>query len=147
VHGLLLDLQTGKLDWVVNGYDTLQAVAPQGVPERVAAPKPGEAMESLGAFKDFAMGEMKFPEMKIGEMATQVGNVLSQEARKVETQIGQQIAPAAASVAEVAGKVAHYAEQNWPKAPPIHVKPSALPPMKKNPLPPPIRPKADFRRG
>jgi carbonic anhydrase len=147
VHGLLLDLQTGKLDWVVNGYDTLQAVASPGAPEAIAAPKLGATMEPLGAFKDFAMGEMKFPEMKIGELATQAGNVLSQEARKLETQIGQQLAPAAASVADVASKVAHYAEQNWPKAPPIHMKAPPLPPKKKNPLPPPIRPNADFRRG
>src|SRR5215831_3061978 len=25
VHGLMLDIETGKLDWVVNGYDTLQS--------------------------------------------------------------------------------------------------------------------------
>src|SRR5258708_6044830 len=66
VHGLLIDVATGKLDWVVNGYETFQAQLP---PELLgtAGPKIGGPLESLGAFKDFALGEMKFPEMKIGE--------------------------------------------------------------------------------
>jgi carbonic anhydrase len=70
VHGLLLDIETGKLDWVVNGYDTLLTHTPPG---NVALPKFGANLESLGAFKDFVMGEMKFPEMKIGETAAKIG--------------------------------------------------------------------------
>jgi len=62
VHGMLIDIETGKLDWVVNGYDTL----PLG--HAVPVPVP-HALGSLGSFKDFAMGEMKFPEMKIGDAA------------------------------------------------------------------------------
>ena len=70
VHGLLLDIETGKLDWVVNGYDTLLTHTP---PANVAPPKFGGNLESLGAFKDFVMGEMKFPEMKIGEALAKIG--------------------------------------------------------------------------
>src|SRR5436190_1829017 len=31
VHGLLMDIQTGKLEWLVNGYQTLSAAAPSFV--------------------------------------------------------------------------------------------------------------------
>jgi carbonic anhydrase len=63
VHGLIIDIATGKLDWVVNGYQTMplggQAAAPTHAP-----------LGNPGAFQDFEMGEMKFPEMKIGEAAS-----------------------------------------------------------------------------
>ena len=65
VHGLLLDIETGKLDWLVNGYETWQTL-----------PRPADAMkgtglmtEELGSFAAFNLGEMKFPETKIGETA------------------------------------------------------------------------------
>jgi carbonic anhydrase len=69
VHGLLLDIETGKLDWLVNGYETWQTL-----------PKPANAMkgtgpmtEELGSFAAFNLGEMKFPETKIGESAAKIG--------------------------------------------------------------------------
>ncbi len=64
VHGLMIDVETGKLDWVVNGYDTLPAKAQPQV-----AKSNFSSMAELGSFKEFAMGEMKFPEMKIGDAA------------------------------------------------------------------------------
>jgi carbonic anhydrase len=64
VHGLLLDIETGKLDWVVNGYDTLTTPA-----QPTMAKMDFASIGALGSFKDFEMGEMKFPEMKIGEAA------------------------------------------------------------------------------
>ena len=64
VHGLMIDVTSGKLDWVVNGYETLVAHA------HPATTKPAFAtMSAIGSFKDFDAGEMKFPEMKIGEAA------------------------------------------------------------------------------
>jgi carbonic anhydrase len=60
VHGLLADIETGKLDWVVNGYEKL--TQPQA--------QPSTALPHLSAFsslKDFELGEMKFPSTKIGE--------------------------------------------------------------------------------
>lgn len=67
VHGLVIDTQSGKLDWVVNGYE-----APVS---SVASQNPLAAMidktESvLGQMQDFKVGDMKFPETKIGDMAT-----------------------------------------------------------------------------
>jgi carbonic anhydrase len=148
VHGLLLDLETGKLDWVVNGYETMQTGAATAPPGDVAPPKIGDALESLGAFKDFAMGEMKFPETKIGEAAAQLEAKLSQEAAQIGAQARQKIAETAGTVDQVIGQVAQFADANWPKPPPIRVPPAPISPMKKKaPMPPPIRPRSDFRRG
>ena len=68
VHGLMVEIDTGKLEWVVNGYQTLEVVS---------QPKPsiGHVDESQDAMKHFAafqMGEMKFPNTKIGEVAIEV---------------------------------------------------------------------------
>jgi carbonic anhydrase len=146
VHGLLLDVGTGKLDWIVNGYDMLQTLAPPELPGNGAPPKFGGALESLGAFKEFAMGEMKFPDMKIGEVATNVEDRLSQEAGKIGAR-GElpNVAPVAGPVEPVAKQVAAFAEKNWPK-PPIRMPAPPLPPGTKAPLPPLIRPRADLRR-
>lgn len=109
VHGLMIDTETGKLDWVVNGYETLQTLAQPTMPKMDFA-----ALGSLGAFKDFDMGEMKFPEMKIGEAALP-GN------------------PLKSGIAPVLNLS--------PIPPPPIVKPP--PPLRpaKVPLPPPIRPR------
>ena len=154
VHGLMLDLQTGKLDWVVNGYDTLLT--------RPSAQTPSSHFASigeLGSFKEFSMGEMRFPEMKIGELAAKTQELGTKAVEEIGNKLNlQNVAPAAEKVANVAGEVAAFAEKNWPKPPPIRVSTplpglppalpkSPLPPIKKkNPLPPPIRPRADFRR-
>src|SRR5271170_7338509 len=65
VHGLLIDVGTGKLDWVVNGYDTLPTHSQPQIPKTEFA-----TIGILGSFKDFEMGEMRFPEMKIGDAAS-----------------------------------------------------------------------------
>ena len=64
VHGLMLDIETVKLDWVVNGYDALQSSVQSTMPKMDFT-----ALGTVGSFKDFEMGEMKFPEMKIGDAA------------------------------------------------------------------------------
>jgi carbonic anhydrase len=72
VHGLLQDVQTGRLEWLVNGYQALEAVTAAG-PARQAAP-----MESnpLAALPEFRIGELKFPEMKIGESASSMTSII-----------------------------------------------------------------------
>jgi carbonic anhydrase len=69
VHGLMIDIETGKLDWVVNGYDTLQTHVTPPMPKMDFA-----ALGATGSFKDFEMGEMNFPEMKIGEASAKIGS-------------------------------------------------------------------------
>src|SRR5262245_35136849 len=51
VHGLLVDIENGKLEWVVNGYETLGRASTQ----TASAPMP-----------EFKLGEMKFPDVQIG---------------------------------------------------------------------------------
>jgi carbonic anhydrase len=138
VHGLLIDVETGKLEWLVNGYEVKPSLPLKDIQMRVT-----DMMESLGAFKEFAMGEMKFPEMKIGEAAAHVDSKLSQAAPQIGMKLAEKVAPMAASVESVAGQVTSFAEKNWPK-PPLPARPSPLPPLKKPvkaPLPPPIRPR------
>ena len=128
VHGLVLDIETGKLEWVVNGYDTLPAPMQPTMPKMEFA-----ALGAGGSLKDFAMGEMKFPEMKIGEAAAKSVTAPPPLVRIVGTPLAEKQDATAARVAEVA-------EKNWPKAPP-----PTLPPLKKkNPPPPPIQPRPKF---
>ena len=138
VHGLLLDLATGKLDWVVNGYETLAAPASPGMP---GASLPG--METAGAFKGFDLGEMKFPEMKIGEAAAPVmpppPPIMPVPPEPPKIRLATPPEPAAA------GSAAEAMERFWPKPP---LPPSPLPPMRKpKPAPPPpVLPRPDLHR-
>ena len=68
VHGLLIDLKTGKLEWLVNGYQHFQTTA---VPESRAGKalqQADDALHTLGQIGNIAVGELKFPETKIGEL-------------------------------------------------------------------------------
>jgi carbonic anhydrase len=131
VHGLLLDIETGKLDVVVNGYEAWQAVPGQTEATKASSPISG-ALGSLGAFN---IGEMKFPEGKIGELATKAEDWLSQKVEKIEEAL-----PGTPEMkAAVAQKFVDYAEKHWPN--PSGSKPPKIP------LPPPLRPKIIPPRG
>jgi carbonic anhydrase len=71
VHGFMVDIQTGKLEWIVNGYENWQAVSQTGHigAGRSATP----AIGALGALAAFDMGDMKFPDQRIGDAAGQKG--------------------------------------------------------------------------
>lgn len=114
VHGLLVDIETGKVDWLVNGYDTIgnAAAAWNGVVKSA-----GETVDALKNFAEFKIGEMKFPETKIGEIVTKAEDWFS---KSIETHTA---APEAA-----------------PPATPPPVPPRI-------PMPPPFRPKIIIRRG
>ena len=73
VHGLLVDIATGKLEWIVNGYEVWQR--PASPVKNAFATIAGSLTEELGAgaMAGFKFGEMKFPETKIGEQATKTG--------------------------------------------------------------------------
>jgi len=124
VHGLLIDIETGKLDWLVNGYETWQTLPKLGDAIKGAAPM----TEQLGSFTAFNLGEMKFPEAKIGETVTKDEGWLSQKIGQVDAKPHPMSAPA--SPAAQAPRL--------PSAP-------VIPP--KIPLPPPIRPKIMPSRG
>ena len=77
VHGLLVDTGTGKLEWLVNGYQTLETPGSRwNEMVRVA----GQTVDALKPLADFHIGEMKFPETKIGEIVTEAESWLQQQA-------------------------------------------------------------------
>ncbi len=71
VHGLLLDVATGKLEWLVNGYQVLERATFQ-MPTAATAQsaKIGDTTSALPAFN---LGEIKFPETKIGQTSSEIG--------------------------------------------------------------------------
>src|SRR5579859_2742133 len=75
VHGLLADIETGKLDWVVNGYQALAAQVPSATSHLPQLSGPG-------ALGNFEMGEMKFPETKIGDWVSATGAELKLKAEE-----------------------------------------------------------------
>ena len=72
VHGLMVDIQSGQLEWIVNGYDVLAR------PSAARLPTLGGVVGDLATGAGFNFGEMKFPESKIGETASAVFQSLSQ---------------------------------------------------------------------
>ncbi|HTQ50624.1 MAG TPA: carbonic anhydrase [Candidatus Acidoferrales bacterium] len=131
VHGLLLNIETGELEWIVNGYQTLDTMA-----SRLNEPisPAGSVPDMMKSLSPFHVGEMKFPEGKIGEMATKTQDWLSKQAGKIGTS-AQETLHNVASVAEAAERVAQQAAQYAEKHRP---KPPTTPP--KILIPPPIRP-------
>lgn len=116
VHGFLIDVETGKLDWLVNGYENWETMANRSNEAVKPAEETADMMKSLA---DFQIGEMKFPETKIGEVAAKAEEWLKKE-------VGQSGSKAS------------------PPIPPV-VQPPAQPP--KLPLPPRIQPRMHLRRG
>ena len=119
VHGLLVDIETGKLEWVVNGYDAWPAQAASV--KNILATSARNLMAELGAgpMAAFHFGEMKFPDLKIGEIAAKAGDWVAKKIELVETE---------------------------PALSPLPAAPVVPPKISKAPPPPPVRPRADFRR-
>ena len=137
MHGLLVDIETGKLEWLVNGY---QAWGTMGDKWNEVVRSAGETVDKLKSLTDFNIGEMKFPETKIGETVTKAEDWLSQKIGALQTKPGEPspVEAAPSPVTNIAAQVVHYAEKHWPK-------PSASSkPPPKIPLPPPIRVRANF---
>jgi carbonic anhydrase len=72
VQGLMVDVATGKLEWVVNGYDALE--------RKIALPSMmTKGMEEIGHVEDkigTTIGEIKFPDIQIGEIVTEVKKLM-----------------------------------------------------------------------
>lgn len=83
IHGLLVDLDTGRLEWLVNGYETLKA-APEKV--SVAFGKAEQALDVVESAGKFAVGPVKFAETKLGEIVTSARSLLE----KAESWTGAQ---------------------------------------------------------
>ncbi len=143
VHGLLVDIQTGKLEWLVNGYQTFAAMSDKWNDVVRSA---GETVDKLKSLTDFNIGEMKFPETKIGETVAQATDWLSQKIGAMEVKPADKPeASPPSTVANVAQQIVEMAERHWPKAelPPGKTHPTAKSPPK-IPMPPPIRVRPTF---
>jgi carbonic anhydrase len=81
VHGLVVDIESGRLEFVVNGYQTLETVVARW---NVVAKSAGQTVDALKSLADFNIGEMHFPETKIGEVVTKAGDWLSEQVKKLE---------------------------------------------------------------
>jgi carbonic anhydrase len=93
VHGLVIDIATGKLDWLVNGYQTFQmATSPWNEVVRSA----GQTVDALKSFADFKIGEMKFPDAKIGEIVTQAEHWAADKVKETITPQAQPSSPSKA---------------------------------------------------
>ncbi len=73
VHGLVVDLSTGRLEWLVNGYETLKAA-----PEKISATleKAEQALSAVESAVKFAVGPVKFGETKLGEIVSGARSLL-----------------------------------------------------------------------
>lgn len=116
VHGFLVDIETGKLEWLVNGYQNWETMSSRW---NEAVKSAGQTVDMMKSLTDFNIGEMKFPETKIGETIVKAEDWLAKK-------IGQaEIKPAA----------------------PVPPPPAAPPEPPRIPVPPPIRPRMHIRRG
>lgn len=131
VHGLIVDVETGRLEWLVNGYQAMELVSSQWN----QLPTPADILNSL---PDFQIGDIKFAEVKIGELATPTTDWLSSEAPTPEPRPAPpQPAPFKPPTIKPLSPV--------PPPPQASGPPPPLPP--RIPLPPPQRPKMQFRKG
>ncbi len=115
VHGLVIDIQSGRLEWIVNGYQTLGSFASGA----------SSSEEMKPALAEFKFGEMKFPEMKIGDIASASKELLEEAQQVVEAKIVAKASAAAEKIKE------HFQPKIVPpSAPPPLIQPK--PPLPKN---------------
>lgn len=74
IHGLILDVSSGRIDWMVNGYEAADAVAPGKVGGVLE--KADRLLTTLTRIGDFSASELKLPETKIGEIVSVAGDWL-----------------------------------------------------------------------
>ncbi len=112
IHGLIVDSDTGKLEWLVNGYEILGAAVPKS---DVTVDLANQTLTSLKELAAFKIGELKFPEGKVGEVMTGARDWLTQQMEQVRI---------------------------IPASPPAAPAPTAPPP---HPVPPRIRPRIQLK--
>lgn len=98
VHGLLIDTNTGRLDWVVRGYETLGTQQTDFATKLEAAAMKVEATADM--IQDFHVGKTSLSETKIGETIEKVAKI-AHEAKEIV-----QEHPEVKSPQELIGRVA-----------------------------------------
>ena len=74
VHGLLVNVETGKLDWLVNGYQAMATLTGQWSEVVKSA---GHTLDALKSLADFKIGGASVAEAKIGEAVGKAEDWLS----------------------------------------------------------------------
>ncbi len=88
VHGLLVDIETGTLEWLVNGYDTLGTdVASKWNKALDSASQTVEAVQELA---DFKIGNIHFPETQIGEAIATAGQWMEETLKQAKVHAHEQ---------------------------------------------------------
>jgi carbonic anhydrase len=141
VHGVLVDIGTGRLEWLVNGYETSPGLTEKWNQTVQSA---GQTVDALRALADFQFGEMKFPETKIGEAVTSATEWLSEKLDRMELPTAGQTGAAEPGARSIAEKMLEAAERHW--APTKHL-PGTPPRLPKAAVPPPIRVRPGNRMG
>jgi carbonic anhydrase len=136
VHGLLVDIETGKVEWLVNGYQTLDTM---GARKNEAVGAAGHTLDALKSLTDFEIGGIKFPETKIGETVTKAEDWLSGKVHELQSNLP----PAATTGTPPKAPLLRASVAAWQREK-QQAKP-AVPP--KIPLPQPVRPKLRFHKG
>ena len=160
VQGLLIDISTGKLEWLVNGYESLGAASAAG--QRLES-----AARALEPIMNFKIGDLKFPEHKIGELATNVAGQFIEGLQREAGPTGNVGQPQAAPAAQKGHSIGEFATAsrqlgeavaNFGKeftrglhSPVTHaapLKPVEQPPIPpKIPMPPRVRPTMHLRKS
>jgi carbonic anhydrase len=135
VHGLVVDIETGRVEWIVNGYQTLETMGARPAVAEIA----DQAMDAFKALGDFKIGEMKFPDAKIGDTVTKAEDWLSGKIHEAEAKPPPSAEPAAPPERRVLRASYEAWRREKEKAKP------EVPP--KIPAPPPLRPKMRLYKG
>jgi carbonic anhydrase len=81
VHGFMVNTESGKLEWLVNGYQTLETVSSRW---NEVVKSAGQTIDALKSVTDFKIGGIKFPETKIGETVTKAEDWLSEKVHQLK---------------------------------------------------------------
>lgn len=76
VHGILVDTTTGKLDWLLNGYENMNLMASRW---NEVVQNAAETLNSVKSLTDFRIGAVDVNETRIGETVTQAADWLTQK--------------------------------------------------------------------
>ena len=134
VQGLLVHVDSGELEWIVNGYQNWDGNVARW---NEAVQSAGHAVDAIKDLGNFQIGEMKFPETKIGESVVKAEDWLAKKIN--DLQVGEAGPPKIVKTAEaVVEKIAEVTHTHWRQPGP--------PQPHKIPVPPPIRPRMTMKK-
>ncbi|MCS7091448.1 MAG: carbonic anhydrase [Verrucomicrobiota bacterium] len=81
VHGLMVDLQTGRLDWLVNGYNTLPAVGEVALATLQTA---RQTVTDMREGMDYRVGSRAFSDLPVGQLVAEGADWLGARLNTIE---------------------------------------------------------------